>query len=102
MRCVRRLGAILLALALAILPLAPTAFAQTIPRTTLRDYDVVNGHYFTQTGGSSAEAGYAITDEGGIPLWSEFQRLGGVPALGYPVSRRFTWKGFTAGWRASA
>ena len=28
-------------------------------------------------------------------FWDEFQRLGGVDALGYPISRRFTWKGFT-------
>src|SRR5688572_5594817 len=70
------------------------AFAQTLPsRQTLRDYDVVNGHYYTQTG-AGEDAGFAITDEGGIPLWSEFQRLGGVAALGFPVSRRFTWEGF--------
>jgi serine protease Do len=73
---------------------ATSAAAQTAPsRQTLRDYDVVNGHFYTQTG-LGEDAGYAITDEGGIPLWSEFQRLGGVGALGYPVSRRFTWEGF--------
>src|SRR5688500_19919141 len=73
---------------------ATTAGAQTAPsRQTLRDYDVVNGHFYTQTG-SGEDAGYTITDEGGIPLWSEFQRFGGAGALGYPVSRRFTWEGF--------
>jgi serine protease Do len=75
--------------------LATGAAAQTVSRETLRDYDVVNGRFFTQTGGSAArDAGYAITDEGGVPLWSEFQRLGGAGVLGYPVTQRFTWNGF--------
>ncbi|HET7771119.1 MAG TPA: trypsin-like peptidase domain-containing protein [Chloroflexota bacterium] len=88
-----RLWSVLLA-AVLFATHASGAFAQTAPsRTTLRDYDVVNGHYFTQTG-SGEDAGFSITDEGGIPLWSEFQRLGGVQALGYPVSRRFVWEGF--------
>ncbi len=83
-----------LALLLAQLPWAPEAQAQSISRRPLPDYDVLNGHYFTQTGGAAApEAGYAITDEDGVPMWTEFQRLGGVQALGYPVSRRFTWDG---------
>src|SRR5581483_3327784 len=77
----------------------PAAQAQTVRppswRETQRDFDVVNGYYFTQTGGSpSYDQGYSITNADGIPLWNEFQRLGGVQALGYPVSRRFTWDGF--------
>ncbi|MBV9119477.1 MAG: hypothetical protein JOZ39_02125, partial [Chloroflexi bacterium] len=32
--------------------------------------------------------------ENGIGFWSEFKRLGGVNALGYPVSRRFALDGF--------
>ncbi|HEX2036906.1 MAG TPA: trypsin-like peptidase domain-containing protein [Chloroflexota bacterium] len=84
----------LLVLLLAQLLLgAGAAAAQTPPRGTMRDYAVANGHFYTQTGGEE-EAGFAIVDEGGVPLWSEFQRLGGVGALGYPVSRRFTWDGF--------
>ena len=86
--------AALLVSALLLLFQASGALAQTPSRQTLRDYDVVNGHFYTQAGGPSGEAGYAITDEGGIPLWSEFQRLGGVTALGYPVSRRFQSEGF--------
>ena len=88
-----RLCSVLLA---AVLFAAQTtvSFAQTPPsREALRDFDVVNGHYFTQTG-SAEDAGFAITDEDGIPLWSEFQRLGGIGALGYPVTRRFVWEGF--------
>jgi hypothetical protein len=58
------------------------------------DWDVANGHFFSQTGGGGGK-GYAVTDEGGVRFWSEFQRLGGVAAVGYPASRRFTWDGFT-------
>ena len=62
----------------------------------LADYQVVNGHYFTQAGGDpDGDAGFRITDENGVNLASEFERLGGVEALGYPISRRFEWDGFT-------
>jgi serine protease Do len=70
------------------------ARAQGVSRETQRDFEVVNGYYFTQAGGSSrAELGYTITDEEGIPFWTEYQRLGGPDLLGYPVSRRFLWDG---------
>ena len=62
----------------------------------LADYQVVNGHYFTQAGGDpEGDAGFRITDENGVNFASEFERLGGVEALGYPISRRFEWDGFT-------
>ena len=72
-----------LALALLLLlALAPsTAFAS-------EDYTVPGGRYFPQAGG------FAITDEAGVPLWSEFERLGGVDTLGYPISGRFERDGF--------
>src|SRR5437867_534687 len=96
---IRRLVTVLVALValLAQLPAAAKAGPpeQAISRETLRDYAVLNGYYFTQTGGSpKAELGYSVTDEGSVPLWREFQRLGGVDALGYPVSRRFVSDGF--------
>jgi cellulase (glycosyl hydrolase family 5) len=61
------------------------------------DYDVPNGHFFTQTNGRGKDSasGFAVTDEGGVPLWSGFQSLGGVDVLGFPVSRRFQMDGFT-------
>jgi hypothetical protein len=69
-----------------------TAGAQTPPA----DVDLAGGgHFYTQAnGGAGAQYGYRITDEGGIGMWSEFQRLGGVTALGYPSSKRFTMDGF--------
>lgn len=70
--------------------------AALISSTSGPDYDVAGGHFYTQTNGRGGEGGqgFAITDEDGVRLWSEFQRLGGVAELGYPVSRRFTWNGF--------
>src|SRR5262249_59322679 len=58
------------------------------------DWDVANGHFFSQTGGGGGK-GYAVTDEGGVRFWSQFQRLGGVAAVGYPASPPLTWDGFT-------
>ncbi len=51
------------------------------------DFGIDNGHFYTQTGGG--KGGFSITDDGGIPLWSEFRRLGGIDVLGYPISGRF-------------
>ncbi|HEY3083797.1 MAG TPA: excalibur calcium-binding domain-containing protein [Chloroflexota bacterium] len=58
------------------------------------DWDVPAGHFFTQTGGTPG-CGYLVRDEAGLPFWSEFRRLGGVQAVGYPASKRFQWDGFT-------
>ncbi|MBI4319185.1 MAG: M1 family metallopeptidase [Chloroflexi bacterium] len=63
------------------------------------DYDIPNGHFFTQTNGQppgASSKGFGIVDDANAPLWSEFRRLGGVAALGYPVSRRFAWDGFVS------
>src|SRR5436309_13260660 len=59
------------------------------------DRAVASGHFYTQTAGRDGGAGFRVTNDGGVKLWDEFQRLGGVDGLGYPISRRFTWKGFT-------
>jgi hypothetical protein len=58
------------------------------------DYDIPNGHFFSQAAGPG-ETGFGITDDGGVWFWSEFNRLGGVNAVGYPISDRFQWNGFT-------
>ena len=56
------------------------------------DYDLCDGHFFTQTSGqpgSTGRAGYSVTNADGIPFWDAFRELGGVAALGYPIGRRF-------------
>jgi hypothetical protein len=59
------------------------------------DYDVVAGHFFTQTNGHKGSAsGFGVTNADGVPFWTAFNNLGGVDVLGYPVSRRFEMDGF--------
>jgi S1-C subfamily serine protease len=61
---------------------------------TLPDFAIVNGYYFSEAAGGDPTHGYTITNEGGIPFWDAFQRLGDVDAIGYPATNRFTWQGF--------
>jgi hypothetical protein len=78
------------ALAFAVLlTLGPTTALAQAP-----DWDVPGGHFFSQTGGAPG-CGYFVRDQGGVRFWSEFRRLGGVAAVGYPASQPFEWDGFT-------
>ena len=70
-------------------PLAGVAPAAAEPQ----DWDINGGHLFTQTG-KGQMSGFTVTDDNAVAFWSEFQRLGGVNGVGYPVSRRFLWNGF--------
>ena len=53
------------------------------------DYDISNGHFFTEAAPGQGGAGYRVANEAGIPFWDAFQDQGGVGKLGYPLSRRF-------------
>ncbi|MDO8568598.1 MAG: hypothetical protein Q7R57_07780 [Dehalococcoidales bacterium] len=57
------------------------------------DWDIENGHFYTQAGPGDG-TGYAVTDSDGVPFWSRFRQLGGVDAVGFPVSQRFIMDGF--------
>ena len=84
----------ILSLASLLLPMQTGA-----EEATPLDWAAPNGRFFTQANGfppGSSPRGYYITDEAGVSLWSEFVRLGGVGALGYPASQRFVWDGFTS------
>ena len=88
-RRLRRVAVLALLMLMVLATLAP-AHADS------GDYPVEGGRVFTQAAESDVpDAGFAVTDASGILFWTEFQRLGGVQALGYPLSRRFTWDGFT-------
>jgi hypothetical protein len=64
-------------------------------QTRAADYAIPGGRFFTQTNGrTDSPSGFAVTDDGGVPLWTAFQSLGGVDALGYPITRRFDLDGF--------
>jgi rare lipoprotein A len=59
------------------------------------DYAIENGRFFMEAAGDGAGGkGFRLSDDDGVPFWSEFERLGGVDALGYPISRRFRMHGF--------
>lgn len=60
----------------------------------LADYPVPNGHFYSQASGQGIAEGFAIVDDGGISLYDEYARLGGVDSLGYPSSQRFILGGF--------
>ncbi len=81
---------------------APTVTPHPSTRPTSNapalDWDIPNGHFFTQANGfplGSSPKGFTVTDDQGVLFWTEFKRLGGVDALGYPISRRFDLGGFT-------
>lgn len=73
------------------------ALCSTLNASAAADAELPTGRFFTEAnGGAGASYGYRVSDEGGVALWSEFQRLGGVAALGYPISRRFMLDGYVA------
>jgi hypothetical protein len=69
--------------ALAIVLIVFALLAAPAAAADAPDFAVPNGWYFGQAGG------FAITNDGGVMLWRDFQRLGGVATLGYPASWRF-------------
>ncbi|MFN8533479.1 MAG: hypothetical protein U0556_08020 [Dehalococcoidia bacterium] len=87
----RRFAALLLALLLMVAPLQPAA-AQAP-----NDFPVPGGWFFSQANGlgGGGLTGFSVTDLEGVPFWTWFQRYGGVNEVGYPVSHRFQWNGFT-------
>ncbi|MGI5837534.1 MAG: hypothetical protein ACOX87_13735, partial [Chloroflexota bacterium] len=64
--------------------------------TSELDYAVQDGWFYSQANGfgGAGGVGYTVTDADGITFWTEFQRLGGVDVVGYPVTQRFIWDGF--------
>ncbi|MGB0386465.1 MAG: hypothetical protein ACPGWR_16765 [Ardenticatenaceae bacterium] len=65
---------------------------QATPPAQAADYEIPNGHFFTQT--VDGEGGFSVVDDEQARFWSEFQRLGGLQTVGYPISRRFKRDGF--------
>ena len=85
-----RIGLLAALLALAFRSV-PDAGAQTL------DYPISEGWFFTQGATDTQDPldGFAVVDDGQARFWSAFQENGGVAAVGYPISRRFIWDGFT-------
>jgi hypothetical protein len=79
---------------------SPAPIPPTPPplRLASADWTIPNGHFFTQMNGEeslTSARGYAVTNDRGMAFWDEYQKLGGVNVVGYPVSNRFPWRGFT-------
>jgi S1-C subfamily serine protease len=70
---------------------APAAQAQAL------DFPISDGWFFTQGATDTQDPldGFAVVDDGQARFWSAFQENGGVAGVGYPISRRFSWDGFT-------
>ena len=85
-----------LALLISVLFLA--ALVRPAPaQAAAADYPITDGHFYSQANGQGGAggSGYAVTNEGGIPFWTAFLQAGGVEALGYPASQRYSDGGFT-------
>lgn len=79
-------------------PVALPSPSPAVVNLSTPDWPVPGGRFFTQTNSRpalSSATGFGVTNSGGITFWDEFQRLGGVEWLGYPLSNRFIWRGFT-------
>ncbi|HEX2171831.1 MAG TPA: hypothetical protein VHL09_05250, partial [Dehalococcoidia bacterium] len=76
-----------------VLSLSPQPIAAQTPSPP--DYAISGGWYYSQAAGQSGQ-GFVVTDEAGVRFWSEFQRLGSVDGVGYPISQRFVWDGFVS------
>ena len=74
--------------------LAPSGVTPAGTASLPLDHAVPGGHFYTQRGAGDGVSGYAVTNDGGVRLLDEYQRLGGPRALGYPVTRRFQMNGF--------
>lgn len=77
-----------------LLPLRP----QPALAAGLRADDAIpGGHFYSEANGQGGAggSGYAVTNAGGVPFWTTFVQAGGVGALGYPASRRYSDGGFT-------
>jgi sortase (surface protein transpeptidase) len=73
-------------------PVAKRYSDRTVVYAVLQGFEgvapLIASRYFPETGG------FTVADDDQAMFLSEFNRLGGVALLGYPVSRRFTFDGF--------
>ncbi|MSQ27299.1 MAG: D-alanyl-D-alanine carboxypeptidase family protein [Dehalococcoidia bacterium] len=80
-------------LVVAVIVCSPLLRPAAQAEAAVPDYPIPEGHFFTQTSPAGG-GGFSVVDDGQAAIWSEFRRLGGVDAVGYPISRRFIWNGY--------
>ncbi|GIW10516.1 MAG: hypothetical protein KatS3mg061_1573 [Dehalococcoidia bacterium] len=84
-RCLLRTIPSLVAVAAVLLSNAPRG-----SEAAQDDWALPGGWFYTQTRGEApAGNGFAVLDTANIPFYRAFRQLGGVEALGYPVTQRF-------------
>ena len=79
-------------LALPLYHLLPrVASATTASASAAPDWDVPDGHFYTQTAPRDAapDSGFVVSNAGGAPFWRDFKALGGPAQLGFPISSRW-------------
>jgi lipoprotein-anchoring transpeptidase ErfK/SrfK len=86
-----RLGRRRLLFATAAATLA-AALPLEIAAAAPKDYETVGGYFFGQAAEKDA-TGFTISDADGQGFWASFRGLGGAEILGFPISRRFVWRG---------
>ena len=89
---------LLLNLAFIALTTASAPARSHVEAAGIRDWVIPGGQFYTQTNGirENNELGYAVVDDEDARFWTAFWNLGGLEALGYPVSQRFEHDGFAA------
>ncbi len=62
------------------------------PPPSATSWAIPGGYFFTET--ANGQGGFRVLDDAQARFWSEFQRLGGLQTVGYPISQRFLYDGF--------
>ena len=88
----RMIALTLLAAALLLQSARPVA-ALSVGCLPSLDYGASDTHFYAQTG-SQTGLGYHVRDDADARFLTAFREGGGVPVLGYPISRRYHQDGF--------
>lgn len=72
-------------------PVGTNANPPSAPNTAA-DWNIPGGRFYTQT--ANGQGGYSVIDDNQARFWAEFNRLGGLQTVGYPISQRFSYDGF--------
>jgi hypothetical protein len=61
------------------------------------DTDQPGGWFYREANGfgGAGDTGFSVVDDAQAAFWTELQRFGGVNAIGYPITGRFQYQGFT-------
>jgi hypothetical protein len=83
---------LLLCFLLALVLLTSGGLSDSAEAESGEDYEIPNGHFFSQT--VPGPDGFSVIDDNEARFWSEFDRIGGLQTVGYPISRRYLYDGF--------